>query len=225
MQKEKKYQLKHFVSMAMLCALAIVADMVLRIPGIGGFLTYEPKDVILTIAAFIFGPIAGILMSVVVCVTEMFTVSSTGVIGLIMNFISSAVFVGVAGFIYSRKKTLPRAIIGLVAASLSMTVVMLLWNYIVTPVYMHVERAVVLGMILPLLLPFNLLKAGLNSTLTMFLYKGIVTALRKSKLIPQSENTDTKKSVSTTVLIVVTSAFLALTLLLVILIFAGKLQL
>ncbi len=209
----------------MLCALAVVADMFLRIPGIGGFLTYEPKDVILTVSAFIFGPIAGIIMSLVVCLIEMVTVSSTGIIGLLMNFISSAVFIGVASFIYSRKKTLSRAIIGLVAALLAMTAVMLLWNYIITPVYMHVERSVVLGMILPLLLPFNLLKAGLNSTLTMFLYKGIVTALRKSKLIPQSENSDTKKSVSTTVLIVVTSAFLAVTLLLVILIFAGKIQL
>ncbi|MCR4564356.1 MAG: ECF transporter S component [Clostridiales bacterium] len=225
MQKEKKFQLKNFVTMAMLCALAVVADMFLRIPGIGGFLTYEPKDVILTVSAFIFGPIAGIIMSLVVCLIEMVTVSSTGIIGLLMNFISSAVFIGVASFIYSRKKTLSRAIIGLVAALLAMTAVMLLWNYIITPVYMHVERSVVLGMILPLLLPFNLLKAGLNSTLTMFLYKGIVTALRKSKLIPQSENSDTKKSVSTTVLIVVTSAFLAVTLLLVILIFAGKIQL
>lgn len=224
MKKENQLQLKHFVSMAMLCALAIVADMFLRIPGIGGFLTYEPKDVILTIAAFIFGPVAGIIMSVIVCLTEMITVSSTGVIGLLMNFISSAVFVGVSSFIYTRKKTLARAIIGLLAATLSMTAVMLLWNYIVTPVYMHVDRAVVLGMILPLLLPFNLLKAGLNSTLAMFLYKGVVTALRKSKLIPDSDAQKSKKSVSTTVLIVTTSAFLALTLLLVILIFAGKLQ-
>ena len=211
--------------MAMLCALAIVADLFLRIPGIGGFLTYEPKDVILTIAAFIFGLIPGIVMSLVVCFVEMFTVSSTGIIGLLMNFISSAVFIGVASFIYSRKKTLARAITGLFIASLSMTAVMLLWNYIVTPVYMHVERSVVVGMILPLLLPFNLLKAGLNSTLTMFLYKGVVTALRKSKLIPGSESVQTKKSVSTTVLIVLTSAFLAVTLLLVILIFAGKIQL
>ena len=225
MQKEKKFQLKQFVSMAMLCALAIVADMCLRIPGIGGFLTYEPKDVILTISAFIFGPIAGIIMSLIVCLTEMVTVSSTGVIGLLMNFISSAVFVGVSSFIYSRKKTLSRAITGLCIASVSMTGIMLLWNYIITPVYMHVERSVVLGMILPLLLPFNLLKAGLNATLSMFLYKGVVTALRKSKLIPESDSQNSKKSVSTTVLIVTTSAFLALTLLLVILIFAGKIQL
>jgi len=226
MQNTKnRFDVKKVVSMAMLCSLAIVADLFLRIPGIGGFLTYEPKDVILTIAAFIFGPVAGIVMSLVVCLTEMLTVSSTGIIGLLMNFISSAVFVGVSGFIYSRKRTLSRAIIGLCVASVAMTFVMLLWNYIITPVYMHVERSVVVGMILPLLLPFNLLKAGLNSTLAMFLYKGIVTALRKSKLIPESESEKTKKSVSTTVLIITTSAFLAVTLLLVILIFAGKIQL
>ena len=85
--------------MAMLAALAIAADMFLRIPGIGGFLTYEPKDAVLTIGGFIFGPVAGILMSLAVCVIEMVTVSTTGLIGLLMNFLSSAVFIGVSTFI------------------------------------------------------------------------------------------------------------------------------
>ncbi len=224
MQKEKRsLNVKSTVCMAMLCALAIVADVFLRIPGIGGFLTYEPKDVVLTIAGFIFGPVAGIVMSLIVCLTEMLTVSSTGIIGMLMNFISSAVFVGVSSLIYSKKKTLSGAISGLCIASISMTIVMLLWNYIVTPIYMNVDRSVVLSMILPLLLPFNLLKAGLNSTLAMFLYKAVVTALRKSKLIPESKSGKTKKSVATTAVIVIISAFLAVTLLLVILIFAGKL--
>ena len=54
--------IKTLAIMAMLTALAVAADIFLRIPGIGGFLTYEPKDVILTIGAFIFGPVAGLLM-------------------------------------------------------------------------------------------------------------------------------------------------------------------
>jgi len=41
-------------------------------------------------------------------------------------------------------------------------------------------------------LPFNLLKAGLNSALVLFLYKPIVTALRKARLVeahPQGKGT------------------------------------
>ena len=223
MTDKSNERLRSLLCMAMLAALAIVADIFLRIPGIGGFLTYEPKDVILTIGGFIFGAVPGIIMSLIVCLVEMVTVSTTGPIGLLMNFLSSAVFVGVSAVIYSRKKTLSRAIIGLIAGSLAMTAIMLLWNYIITPVYMNVPREAVVQMILPLLLPFNLLKAALNSVLVLFLYKGVVTALRKSRLIPERESNDGEKKKINTVLLISISAVLAVTLVLVMLIFAGVL--
>ena len=223
MTDKSNERLRSLLCMAMLAALAIVADIFLRIPGIGGFLTYEPKDVILTIGGFIFGAVPGIIMSLIVCLVEMVTVSTTGPIGLLMNFLSSAVFVGVSAVIYSRKKTLSRAIIGLIAGSLAMTAIMLLWNYIITPVYMNVPREAVVQMILPLLLPFNLLKAALNSVLVLFLYKGVVTALRRSRLIPERESNDGEKKKINTVLLISISAVLAVTLVLVMLIFAGVL--
>ena len=222
-QTKPNDRLKALLCMAMLTALAVAADIFLRIPGIGGFLTYEPKDVILTIGAFIFGPIAGLIMSLIVCLIEMVTVSTTGPIGLLMNFLASGVFVGVSAVIYWRKKTISRAIVGLIVGSLSMTVIMLLWNYIMTPIFMGVPREAVLEMFIPLLIPFNLLKAALNSALILFLYKGVVTALRKSRLIPVRENNDGEKKRSNTILIVCISAVLVITLVLVMLIFAGKL--
>ncbi len=214
-------KIKTLAIMAMLTALAVAADMFLRIPGIGGFLTYEPKDVILTIGAFIYNPIAGLVMSLVVCLVEMVTVSSTGFIGLLMNFLASAVFVGVASVIYYRKKTIARAIIGLVAGAAAMTAVMLLWNYIMTPIYMGVPREAVVSMIPTLLLPFNAIKAALNASLVLLLYKPVVTALRKSKLIPTRESNDSpNKKKTNTVIIVIVSAVAVATLLLVLLIFA-----
>lgn len=223
MNSKSNDRLRTVLSMAMLTALAIAADILLRIPGIGGFLTYEPKDVILTIGGFIFGPVAGIVMALAVCLVEMVTVSTTGVIGLLMNFLASAVFVGVSTVIYSRKKTLSRAIIGLAAGALSMLVVMLLWNYIITPVYMGIPREAVLELFVPLLIPFNLLKAGLNAALILFLYKGVVTALRRSHLIPERESNDGDSRRVNTILLVCISAVLTVTLVMVMLIFAGKL--
>ena len=76
---------------------------------------------------------------------------------------------------------------------------------------------------MPLLIPFNLLKAFLNAALTLFLYKGVVTALRKSKLIPERESNDGANKKNNTVLIVCVSAVLAVTLVLTLLIFAGVL--
>lgn len=225
MSTKTNERLRALVSMAMLCALAIAADFFLRIPNIGGFLTYEPKDVVLTIGGFIFGPIAGVVMSLVVCFIEMITVSDSGLIGFLMNFLASGVFIGISTVIYSRKKTLARAILGLVAGSLSMLAIMLLWNYIITPLYTGLPREAVLGLFLPLLIPFNLLKAALNSALILFLYKGVVTALRKSKLIPSRESNDSENKKSNTVLIVCISALLAVTFVLVMLIFAGIISL
>ena len=214
-------RVKALSAMAMLTALAVAADIFLRIPNIGGFLTYEPKDVILTIGAFVFGTIPGLLMALVVCTVEMITVSSTGPIGLLMNFLASAVFVGVASVIYHRKKTIARAIIGLVAASVSMIAVMLLWNYIMTPIFMGVPRQAVLEMFVPLLIPFNALKSGLNAAVVLLLYKPVVTALRKSRLVPQRESNDGENKKTNTVILAIVSALAVATLLLVLLIFAG----
>ena len=221
MSSKTSERIRALVCMAMLCALAVAADIFLRIPNIGGFLTYEPKEVILTIGGFIFGPIAGIAMSLIVCFIEMITVSNSGVIGLLMNFLASGVFIGVSTVIYSRKKTQRRAIVGLIAGSLSMLAIMLLWNYIITPLYTGLPREAVLGMFLPLLIPFNLLKAALNSALILFLYKGVVTALRKSRLIPTRESNDIGNKKATTALLITVSALLTVTLVLVMLIFAG----
>ena len=214
---------KTVATLAMLTALAIAADFFLRIPNIGGILTYEPKDVVITIGGFIFGPVAGIGISLLVCFIEMITVSTTGPVGLLMNFLSSGVFVGVSSVIYMRKKTLSRAIIGLCAGSLSMIVIMLLWNYIVTPMYMGIPREAVLELFLPLLVPFNALKAALNSALVLCLYKGAVTALRKSHLIPVRESYQSEHKKTNTVIIVCVSAVLVVTLVMVMLIFAGVL--
>ncbi len=212
---------KTVASMAMLTALAVTADIFLRIPNIAGFLTYEPKDVIITIGAFIFGPLAGLAMALVVCLVEMVTVSSTGLIGLLMNFLASAAFAGVASLIYCRKNTMLRAVIGLIAGSLSMVAVMLLWNYIMTPIYMGVPRQAVLDMFLPVLIPFNAIKAGLNSALVLLLYKGVVTALRKTGLIPTRASHDGGNRRANTITVVIVSAIAVATLLLVMLIFAG----
>ena len=211
---------KMIAAMAMLTALAVVADIFLRLPNIAGFLTYEPKDVILTIGAFIFGPVAGLIMALVVCTVEMVTVSPTGVIGLLMNFLASATFVGVASVIYYRKKTMSRAVIGLAAGSFSMIAVMLLWNYIMTPIFMGVPREAVLDMFLPVLIPFNGIKALLNSALVLLLYKGVVTALRKTKLIPTRDSNDGTNKKANTIIVVVVSAALVITLVFVLLSFA-----
>ena len=64
---------------------------------------------------------------------------------------------------------------------------MLLWNYLITPIYMGMDREeIVVPMLIPVFLPFNLVKGGLNMALILLLYKPVVTALRKARLVPES---------------------------------------
>lgn len=178
----KHSSVKKMVLLAMLAAISYLLVSLVRIPVVL-FLKYEPKDVVITIGGFLFGPMASFMVSLVVSLLEMVTVSDTGPIGCVMNLLSTCSFACTAALIYKKKHTLRGAITGLILGSVLMVITMLLWNWLITPWYMGVDRGTVEGMLLPAFLPFNLLKAGLNSALTLSLYKPLVTALRKVHLI------------------------------------------
>ena len=59
---------------------------------------------------------------------------------------------------------------------------------------MGVPREIVVDLLLPAFIPFNLIKGALNGSVTLLLYKFVVTALRKANLIPKNENANSKKS-------------------------------
>ncbi len=190
--QEKNWKLRRLCMMAALCAMAFAAVALIRIPVVV-FLKYEPKDVLLTIGGFLFGPLAGGIMATVVALVEL-TISDTGLIGALMNVLSSCLFVCTAAAVYHRRKTLGRAVIGLVAGALAATAGMLLWNYLITPLYMGLPREQIAAMLWTVFLPFNLLKTGLNTALTLLLYKAVVKALRAARLLPPSSGTETPKN-------------------------------
>ena len=186
----KQSKLKKLTTLAMLAALAYLVMFFCRIKLIpqADFLTYDPKDVILAITAFIFGPVYGLMTSVIVCLLEMFTVSESGPIGCIMNVVASCGFIVPAGIIYKKKHNMKGAIGGLIVGVICMSGTMLLWNYFITPIYQGVPRQVVASMLLPIFLPFNLLKALINMAVTLMVYKPVVKSLRKSGLLELNAN-------------------------------------
>ena len=148
---------QYIAVVAMFSAIAFISVVISKvIPNVAGFLSYEPKDAVIVIAGFLFGPVSSILITVIVSFVEMITISETGPVGFIMNVIATASFVLPPALIYAKAKTKKSAVIGLVYGTLCMIVTMILWNYIITPLYMNVERSVVVGMLLPVFLPFNL---------------------------------------------------------------------
>jgi riboflavin transporter FmnP len=187
---------KQLTTVAMLSAVAYILTFLSHMmPAVAGFLQYDASDIVTVIGGFLFGPLTALLIAAVVALVEFITISDTGVIGLAMNIISTASFVCVAAFIYKRKQTLFGARAALVAGVLAMTAMMLLWNYIITPLYMvNVSRAQVAAMLIPLFLPFNLLKGAINASVTLLLYKPLANALRRARLIPAARKAGTGSS-------------------------------
>lgn len=192
MQNQSLQRSKTLVILAMLCAISYVVMFISKTAfaplTVAGILTFDLKDVIIAIGGFLFGPLHALSVSVVVSLIEMVTVSETGPIGLIMNILSTAAFVCPAAYIYQKRHTPARAVGGLIMGVLAMAAVMMLWNYLITPIYYELDRKIVADMLLPIFLPFNLLKGSMNAAVTMLLYKPVVLALRKAHLVPQPEN-------------------------------------
>lgn len=177
---------KKITTTAILCAIAYVVMAVGRVPVVL-FLKYDPSDIIVTLGGLIWGPMTSCIVAIVVAMTEMITVSDTGILGCIMNIVQSLSFACTVAVIYKKKRTLSGAVIGLVSGCIISTAVMMLWNYLITPLYMGYPREAVVELLLPAFLPFNLLKGGLNAAFTYLLYRPVTAALRKSGYISTAE--------------------------------------
>ncbi len=180
----QKTNVKKLTVLALFIALAYICLFVFRIKV--SFLTLDFKDVFITLAGFVYGPISALCIALVEALLELISVSDTGFWGAIMNFAGSAAFAVTASVIYKYNKTFLGAVIGLISAVFSMTAVMIVMNLIITPIYTKAPVATIIDMILPLLLPFNLIKSILNASLTFVLYKPISQALKTINVLPKS---------------------------------------
>ena len=186
MSNTRNNNLKKLTVLGLFIALGYICLFVFRFRV--QFLTLDFKDVFITLAGFIYGPVAAVTIAFIESVLEFITVSSTGFWGAIMNFAGSAAFAVTASLIYKYNKSFKGAIVALVSSVFSTTAVMMLANLLITPIYTNTDVKTVAGMILPLLLPFNLIKSILNAVFTFILYKPVSEALRSMNILPKSES-------------------------------------
>ncbi|MCI8356378.1 MAG: ECF transporter S component [Lachnospiraceae bacterium] len=177
---------KKITTVGMLCALAYLAVAAGRIPLIL-FLKYDPKDVVIVIGGLIFGPWVSFVISFLVSLAQMLTISENGVLGFLMNVISSCSFACTAAWVYQKRRTRRGAMAGLLVGWGCMVCVMLLWNYLIAPIYMGCTRQEIASLLIPAFLPFNLIKGGVNAGITALIYKPVVRALRHSHLVEPRE--------------------------------------
>lgn len=178
--KPKNNTLK-VVKLGMLVAISVALVYLIHFPLFPAvaFLEYDPADIPILIGTFAFGPMAGLILTVVTSVIQGVTVSAaSGLYGIIMHIIATCTLTLISGGIYSKHKTRKAAVVGLVLGTIAMAVVMLIANLIITPLFMGVPRAAVWGL-MPFIVGFNFIKAGINSLITFLLYKRISRLLHK----------------------------------------------
>ena len=133
------------------------------------FLEYDPADISIIITGLAYGPGWGLLATLIVSVIQGITVSAgSGWIGIVMHIISTGIFVLTVSLIHKKTcKLIPSLVFGTVA----MVLVMIPVNLVFTGIFMGTGVMTVVKMLIPAIIPFNLLKAGINAVVAGFLFK------------------------------------------------------
>lgn len=162
------------------------------------FLKVDLSDIPALIGAFSLGPMAGVVIELLKNILNLaIEGTTTGAVGELANFFVGSVFVFVAGIIYQKQKSFKMAIIGMIAATIAMTLAASVLNYFfLIPFYaklfgVSVDQYVELGaqvnrfvtdyksFILYGIVPFNFLKGVMVSVITMPLYKRVSPILHR----------------------------------------------
>jgi riboflavin transporter FmnP len=192
-----KWTTKQMTILALMAAMATVLSVLIRFPIVPAvsFLNFEPKDIIIAIAGFIFGPFSAFIVSLMASVLELLFTGGN-MFDVLMNVISTCTFVCTAAFIYKKVHTKNGALLGLLAGIAFQLAAMLLWNYVIDPIYYNMPREAVVAM-LPAIGLFNVIKCSVNASVTLLVYKPVVTALRKAGLVKESQAPDNTRSFAT----------------------------
>lgn len=175
-----RWNTRQLVTMALMCAIASLFSFV-QIPLIPGvsFLTYDPSLMPAMVCGFAFGPGAGIAVGSIAAVIHGLILGEW--VGSLMNIFATAFFVLPAALLYKRMHTLKGAIAGLVISVITATAGAILVNLTIGVWFYYGSADVIIPLILPALLPFNLVKTILNALLTLLVYKAVSNLITPKK--------------------------------------------
>ena len=175
-----KWDTRQLVTMALMCAIGVLLSFVEfpLLPGVT-WLKYDASAMPAMVCGFAFGPAAGLAVGVVGAVIHGILMADFS--GAVMNILVVAGFILPAALVYRRSRTFKSGVVGLVLSAIAATVMAILGNLVITPMWLGVPLDAVVAMILPILTPFNLIKAGINAVLTLIVYKSISNLITPKK--------------------------------------------
>lgn len=171
-----RWSTKRIAMYALFVALSMVVSFVEFpiVPGVE-WLKYDPSGIVSLVAGFAYGPAAAVIVSVLGFLPHLFT----NPWGTLMAVLVALALSVPAALIYRRNKTRKGAVIGIIVGAIAALAVAIVGNVIVTPFYAHMTTAQVVALIVPALLPFNVLKFTIHGVVTFLIYKPISNLLNR----------------------------------------------
>lgn len=171
-----RWSTKRIAVYALFVALSMVLSFVeVPIFPAAPFLKYDPSGIVMLIAGFAYGPAAATIVSVLGFVPHLFT----NPWGALMAILVALALSVPAAFIYRRKRTRTGALIGILVGAVLAVIAAILGNLVITPIYTGWPVSEVVALIVPALLPFNILKMAIHGVVTFLIYKPISNLLDK----------------------------------------------
>ena len=171
-----RWSTKRIAMYALFVALSMAVSFVEFpiVPGVE-WLKYDPSGIVSLVAGFAYGPAAAVIVSVLGFLPHLFT----NPWGTLMAVLVALALSVPAALIYRRNKTRKGAVIGIIVGAIAALAMAIVGNIIVTPFYAHMTTAQVVALIVPALLPFNVLKFTIHGVVTFLIYKPISNLLNR----------------------------------------------
>jgi riboflavin transporter FmnP len=180
MQNTNRWSTKQLVTMALMGAIAILLSFVeFPIMPAASFLKLDIALVPAAVVGFAYGAGPGVLVGIVYAVAH--AAIDGNWVGGLMNIIVAIAFITPASAIYKHNRTLKGAIIGMVVSAVLMVVAAIIANLVIDPIFYGIPFDAVMGLIVPAILPFNIIKAVVISILTAVVYKSISNLITPAK--------------------------------------------
>ena len=180
MQNTNRWSTKQLVTMALMCAISILLSFIeFPIMPAASFLKLDIALVPSAVVGFAYGAGPGILVGIVSAVAHGAITGNW--VGCLMNIIVTIAFILPASAIYKRNRTFKGAVIALVVATICLVAGAIVANLVVDPIFYGMPFDVVAGLVVPAILPFNIIKGVVISILTALVYKSISNLITPAK--------------------------------------------
>lgn len=178
-----RWSTKQLVVMALMAALAILLSFFSSplpfLPG-ASFLKLSFELVPIAIVGFAFGAGPGVMVGLI-CAFAHAAIATGNWVGAIMSSIVAVAFVVPSALIYKRNHTYKGAMIGLCVATIVFCIAIIVANLVIDPIFYGMPFDAVVALILPAILPFNILKGVAVSVIVALCYKSISNFITPSK--------------------------------------------